>query len=216
VVVYLDGHSDLEQAHGDLAAHILQTVHRWDGEVASLRRYLRPQVRPAVRLAAVPPPLGAIDMIVLRVRGSAVAHVVEQEELGLRAPVGCFGDASLLQVLLGLAGHVAAVSRVRLPCDRVKDITDQVGRRHLEHRIHEGCGRVGYQDHIRLVDLLKSADGRAIKADSFVEDAVGQFARRDAEVMPLAKQVGEAQVHHLHLGRQSAHIVRRGAARRQD
>ncbi len=104
----------------------------------------------------------------------------------------------LTQVLLGFAGDETGIAGVRLQRERVADVAHDGERRHVETGIDENAVRVREQEHVALMDLLKAANARAVKADAVGEQRFGQLAHGDAEVLPAADQVGEAEIDHLH------------------
>ncbi len=53
---------------------------------------------------------------------------------------------------------------------------------------------VGKQHHVRLVDRLEAADGRAVEGQAVLEDVLVERLRRDREVLLDAGQVAEADV----------------------
>src|SRR5205823_5644800 len=57
-------------------------------------------------------------------------------------------------------------------------------------------GGVGLRDHehVRLVDRLPAANGRAVKAQAVVEDAFSKLVGGNGEVLPETGEVHEAQI----------------------
>ncbi len=86
-----------------------------------------------------------------------------------------------------------------MPGHRVVDVTRDDQRGDFKHLIHEGGVGVRYQDHVGLVDLLKTANGRTVKAHAFLKQLFAQFPGGHAEMLPRTGQVGEPQIHHVHL-----------------
>ena len=125
------------------------------------------------------------------------AHVVKDEELRFRPEVGRVGDARRLDVGLGLLGHVARVTTVGLERQRIVHEAVQVERLVLTERVdHRGRG-IRQQDHVRLVDLLEAADGRAVETVALGEHLLRQRVRRDGEVLHESGQVAEPEVDDL-------------------
>src|SRR2546426_326408 len=79
---------------------------------------------PCLRATGVPLTFDGVDMVVAFVLVLVVAHVVEDEELELRPPVGDIGDACRLEIGLSLLRDAARVTRVSLLRDRVLDIAE--------------------------------------------------------------------------------------------
>ena len=73
-----------------------------------------------------------------------VAHLVEDEELGLGPHEAGIGDARLPQVRLGLARDMTRVAREVMARHGIDDIGDDADRRSGEERIE--AGRVGVRD----------------------------------------------------------------------
>ena len=88
----------------------------------------------------------------------SVAHVVEYEELRLRAEIAGIGAADALQINLGLLGDVASVAAIGLTGHRVPDVADQDQRRCGGKRIEEGRRRIRNDQHVAFLDLLEAAD----------------------------------------------------------
>jgi len=73
--------------------------------------------------------------------------------------------------------NVTRITRISLAGDRIFDIADDVQRLHLGERIQEGGIRIGDQEHVALLDLLKAADAGTVEAQALFEDVLRQFAR---------------------------------------
>src|SRR2546423_3163187 len=127
-------------------------------------------------------------------------HIVEDEELGFGAEVDRVGDTRELQVTFGALGQGARVEPVALAGDRVNHVSSDAERRAIHELIDPEPRDVGDQQHVRLVDRRPAAQTRRVKAEAGGERIFGQLANRERQVMPRAKQVGEAQVYELRLG----------------
>jgi hypothetical protein len=125
------------------------------------------------------------------------ADVVEDVELALWAPVAGVGQAGGLEVGFRLASDVARIARVGLPGQRIDDVADQGQRRYLADGVDDGRRRIGNDEHVALVDLLPAPDGRAVEAESVLEDPLLELADGHREVLPLPRQVGKLQVDDL-------------------
>jgi hypothetical protein len=68
----------------------------------------------------------------------------------------------------------------------------------LAERVRRAGQRVREQRHVRLVDRLEAADGRAVEGDAALED-VGCGAGGDGEVLHRAREVAEPDVDVLDL-----------------
>src|SRR5207253_5123266 len=93
------------------------------------------------------------------------AHRIEDEELGFWATVRRRRDAAHLQILFRLEGNEARIARIRLTRDGIVDVADHRKRGHLEHWVDENSRRIGDEEHVALVDCLKSPDRGAIEAE---------------------------------------------------
>ena len=64
----------------------------------------------------------------------------------------------------------------------------------LAERVDDCRVRVGHQEHVRLLDLLETTDGRAVKTVAILEGGLGQLVGRYGEVLHQPRQVTEADV----------------------
>ena len=221
VVVLLHAVADLLHFADHLGADVLLRVGGLDGEVALLVTRLVAQVLALDQAAAavvhrvdlarrVPLPLGRVDQVEAGVLVLLVAHLVEDEELGLGPEVGGVADPGRLQVRLGLARDVARVARVVLLGERIDDVADEAQGGKRRERIHHRGGRIRHHEHVRGVDRLPAADRRAVEAESFLEHFLGQLTGRNREVLPESQQVEELQVRGLDLVvlRELEHVLR--------
>ena len=208
VVLDLDLDAHLLEGEHHLGPQVLEVVGRREGEVALLVADLVAEVGLLVA-GGVPGALDRVDAVARRVVVLVVAHVVEDEELGLGADVAGVGDAGRPQVLGRLARHVAGIAAVGLAGERVVD--EAVDRQRLpgaEGVDERGVG-VGDQDHVRLLDLLEPADRRAVEAHALVEQLGRELAGRHREVLHQARQIAEADVDDLDVlvGDEAEHLV---------
>src|SRR5207245_10234819 len=90
----------------------------------------------------------------------------------------------------------ARIAGIRLTREWIDDVANERKRSRAEHRVHEGRCGIRQEQHVRLMDVLEAADGRAVEADSVDEELAAQLTRRYREMLPRAGQVGEAQVDH--------------------
>ena len=186
-----------QRLHGQrhLAAQILHAVDRRNREVAFLLARLVAEIG-ALLLSRIPDAFLGVDLVIGVVDALAVTHVVEHEELRLRAEIGDIGHAYSLEMRLGFLGDVAGVAAVRFAGERVADVADQDQGRCRGIRVEEGRGRIRHDQHVAFLDLLKAADRRPVEANAFFHGILVERARRDRKMLPSAGQVGKAQVDH--------------------
>ena len=173
-------------------------VHRRHREVAALVGRLGAEVAARLVPAGVPGALNRVDVVVALVRTGRVPGRVEDVELGLRAEEGRVGNAAAAQVVLGLAGDVARVAAVGLTSQRVVHEERQVQRLVRTERVKDRRAGVWKQQHVRFVNLLETADRRAVEHPALGEDALIERLSRHREVLHGAGQVAEAHVDELH------------------
>src|SRR5262249_8375502 len=128
-----------------------------------------------------------------------VAHLVEDEELGLGTEVSDVADAGRLKIGLGLARDVARVARVVLLRDRVDDVADEAEGGKRREGVHHGGRGIRHDEHVRRVDRLPAADRLAVQPVPLFEKLLGQLGGRDREVLPETEEVEELEVHGLDL-----------------
>ena len=196
MVVELRLDADVVQRHRHVGPQVLVVVHRRGGEVALLGAGLVAEVRALVR-AGVPLALDRVDPVHAAVRRGLEPHVVEDEELGLGAEVRGVGHPGGEEVLLRLLGDVARVAAVPLARDRIGDVAVHDERLPASERVQVGGGGVGDEDHVRLLDLLEAAHGRAVEGVAVLELALVEHPGGDRHVLHHPRQVAEAQVDEL-------------------
>ena len=141
VVMDFDRHAGFDQLEDDLRAEVLQGVGRRDREVAFLPARAVAQVgRAALRPLFQMPSFG-VDRVHRAVLVLLEAHAVEDEELGLGAPVGRRRRCRSAQVGLGLEGDAARVAAVGLAGQRIEHVAGQAQGGHLADRVNNGGGR---------------------------------------------------------------------------
>ena len=196
VVLALDGDPTRLELEDHLGAQVLLLVDRGDRDVAGLLADLVAEVRALVRVG-IPLGLLRIEEVVRGVLGGLVTDVVEDEELQLRPEMGGVADAGGLQVRLRLASDGARVALVPLPGDRVADVAHQRQGRLLAEGVDHRGGRIGHDQHVGVVDVLPTADGRTVEAKPLLKNRQVDLVHRDGEVLPLADEVAELHVHQL-------------------
>ncbi len=147
-------------------------------------------------IAGVPVAFRRVDLVPGFVRAARVRHLVEDEELALRADEARVGDTRGAQVLLGALREPPRILVVRLVRRRLRDLAEQRERRHLGERIEERRRRVGHEDHVALLDALPAADRGAVEAEALVERGLVERADGQRYVLPGTEQVAELQVDH--------------------
>ena len=100
----------------------------------------------------------------------------------------------LVEVVLGLAGHVARVARVRLAGERIVHEEVEVHRLGCAERIDARGLGVGQQHHVGFVDRLEAAHRRAVECQTVLEDTLVEGGRRDREVLDHTGQIAEPDV----------------------
>ena len=197
VVVLLDGDAHLRHHRDHLGADVLAAVDRRNGEVAALGARAVTEVAHLVLGARIRGQLGEVHAETGVVRIGGEAHVIENEELGLRAHKDCVAHAGRLHVGLGLLGDAARVALVELAGGRLQDVAEQRNGRLGEERIEVGRGGVRHQQHVGGLDALPAGDRGAVEGVTFLERVFADRARMRGHVLHLALGVGEAEIDEL-------------------
>src|SRR5690606_2310064 len=103
------------------------------------------------------------------------------------------------EVGLGALGDAARVARVRLHRRRLEDVAGQVEGGVGIERVQVCGGRIGQQDHVRLVDALPAGDRGAVEHLSVLEQPRFDDAGGEGDVLLHAAHVHETQVDELDL-----------------
>src|SRR5664280_46066 len=156
------------KSHDDLTAYCLQSIRRRNRKITAFGEDLSAKIRLG-GIAAVPPTFGTVDCIKGFIGAAGITYIVKNEEFSFRAKKAGIPNASLLQVSFGFFSNVACIPAVRLPGDRIMHIAadDQCGN--FSYGIEESSFGIQQQQHIGLVNLLETADGRTVKRNSFFE-----------------------------------------------
>ncbi len=197
-MVRFDDDADLAHLVDHLAAEIVVGVGRADRKVPALEAGFVTKVW-LLDARRVPRAFDRIDFVIPLMLVLLVAHLVEDEEFGLRPDVAGVGDARLAQMRLGLARDMTRVAREVLAGHRIDDIGDDADGRPGEERIEAGRFGVGHGHHVRLVNALPSANGRPIEPQPFLERPFVPGFDRKGAMLPRPKHVDELQVDHLGL-----------------
>ena len=128
------------------------------GKVASLDARAVPLVAVFVVLSRVPGPLVRVHLVGAAVHARTDVHLIEDEEFIFRTEERRIGNAGGLEVGLGTLRQGARITLIALHRHRLDDVAAQVDGRFLVERINDGGGRVGHQDHVRLVDALPTGN----------------------------------------------------------
>ncbi len=195
VVVLVDLHAHALHGRQHLGADVLGAVGRVDREVAALDPGPVAHVAHLVFGVGVPGGVDRVDLEADLVRGDRVAHVVEDEELGLGAEVGGVADAGGLQVGLGLLRGAARVARVGLVGVGLEHGAVDAQRLLGVERVDVDRARVRHQLHVGLVDRLPAGDRGAVEHEAFVEEVVVDEIGDDADVLQASARIAEPDVH---------------------
>ena len=171
-------------------------VGRRDREVALLGPDLVPEVR-ALLAPRIPVALDRVHLIEGVALVLGVAHVVEDEELGLGPEVAGVGQPRRPEVGLGLGGHVAGVAGIRLPRHGVAHVAVDVQGAVLAERVDHRRVGVGHEQHVGLLDLLESPDRRPVEPEALFEDVLGQLVGGHRKVLHEPGQVDEPDIDDL-------------------
>ena len=198
MMVRFDDDADLPHLVDHLSAEIVVGVGRANRKVPALEAGFVTEVR-LLDARRVPRAFDRIDLVVRLMLVLLVAHLVEDEELGLGPDVARIGDARLAQMRLGLARDMTRVAREVLTRHGIDDIGDDADCGPGEERIE--AGRVGVRDrhHVPLVNALPSANGRPVEPQPFLERLLVPGVDREGAMLPRPEHVDELQVHHLSL-----------------
>ena len=125
------------------------------------------------------------------------ADVVEHEKFGFRTDIDRIADAELRYIGLSTFGGGPRVAFVKLAGRGLDDVAEDDQHRRCGERIDINGIEVRLQDHVGLVDRLPARDGRTIEHEPVGQHVLVDDGRDHGEVLPLAAQVGEADVHPL-------------------
>ena len=207
---HTEAHFFQGQAH--LRANILQGVDRRYGEVATLDPRAVTGVAVLVFLARVPGPLLGIDPVERAVHVAAIANVVKNEKLVLRAEERLVGDPGGLEVSLGALGCHPRTTAIALHCGGLIDVTPDDDRRVFHERIEDSRRSVGHEHHVGFLDALPTGNRGTVKHLAVFEEAGIDGMGRHREVLFFATRIGETQIDEfgLFLLEESQGISRRG------
>lgn len=210
VVMQVDFDTGVFEVTDDVVADFGQAVDGGSRDIAALvtgatTRVPFAGVEIEGLIAVVPVAFDTLDFVAGEVAvdaaGSAVAterNAVEEEELGFRSEVGGVGDAGRFHVFDGFLNDVAGVTRVGFAGERVQDVGENRQRGGVVNRVDDGGRDVGHEQHVRLVDGLETANGRAVEANAVSEEVLGEGGfRRVSQVLQIAEKSDEFKVNEL-------------------
>jgi hypothetical protein len=158
-----------------------------------------PLVAPLVGGLRVPRALDRIDLVERAAQVRPPAHAVKDEKFVLRPEQRRIGNASGLQIRLRTLAQRARIALITLHRGRLDHIAAQVHRGVFKKRIDHRGGRIGQQNHVRLVDPLPPRNRGAVEHLALDKELLRHVARRNAHVLLLAPGVGEPQISPLDL-----------------
>jgi hypothetical protein len=194
VMVLLD--LDPHRRHGSqhLATHVLSGVQRRNREISTLDRDAMPEISALVIGIAIDGQLGRVELETGVVGVRHEFHVVEHEELGLRADEHGIAHPGRLQVGLGLLRDAPRIAVVWLAGGRLQDVADDGKGRRREERVHLGRGRIGHEGHVRLVDGFPASNRRSVEHDAVGEHVLVDDRDVERHVLPLAARIREPEI----------------------
>ena len=135
-----------------------------------------------------------VDGIEGVVHRDVVAHVVEDEELGLGPEEGFVAGAGVFQVLLGPAGGGTGIAAVGLAGRGLHHVTEHDQRILRRKGVHHGAFRVGHERHVGFADVLPAGNRGAVEHDAVAEGFFLDHGAGHGQMLPFAARVGEAQI----------------------
>ena len=213
VVMDIDFDSGFLQSAHDFVANFGKSVGRRNRNVAAFVARTTTAVVFAgfgvvSRSAVVPVAFRAFHFIVrimtvdaARDFMSAERNAVEEEEFGFGAEVSGIGDAGAFEVSRRFGDDAARIARINFFGARVENRSENAERWRVVSRIHErGCG-IGHQQHIRLVDGLKTAHARAVEHDAVIEKLFVELRfNRIRQMLHITQKSGEFEINKLRSG----------------
>src|SRR5260370_30632002 len=108
-----------------------------------------------------------------------VAHIVKDVKLQLGSPVANLRNPSSPYIGLCLLSDIAWVTTVVLTRNGIQYVADQIQRGDIKDRIETSSLSVSDQQHVTFINLLKSANTRAVDTDAFVKQLVFEAFNSD-------------------------------------
>jgi hypothetical protein len=125
-------------------------------------------------------------------------HVIENEELRLRAEIRRIRQPAVLQIAFGFTGDPARVALIVLPRNGIDHVAGHHQRANLPEGIDERGARVRDEQHVALVDGRPTADAGSINAETLFKRVWGELADGIGDVLLQTGQIREAQIHLAH------------------
>jgi len=197
VVMLLDRQAHLAHGGEHLGAQIALAIHGRHGEVPALHAGAVAHIAFRIVLHVGARPLDRIELIGAEIAARAEFHAVEDEEFRLGADKGGIADTGGFQIILGLLGGGAGVSRIALAGGGFDDVAEQdearLGREGVQHRRLQ----IRLEDHVGFVDRLPAGDGGAVEHEAMLQRVLIHGADILRGMLPFAPGVGESQIHVL-------------------
>src|SRR5262249_2595894 len=163
MVMHFHLNSDALERQDDFGSDILEVIHRGDGEVALFISRLVAQIW-AFLFAGIPEARLRVDVVKTVIETLIEPDIVENEELRFRTKVDGVANAGRLKVLFRLLCDEARIPRIWPVSDGILYIANHIQGGCFRKRIHE-CGiRIWHEEHVAFLNLLKTANARAIEA----------------------------------------------------
>ena len=194
MVVLLDDRAHLRHRREHFAAHVLRRILRGNREVAALGADAVPEIAALVGRVRVGRQFDRVDLEAGVVGLGSKAHVVEDEEFGLRAEEGGVADPGRLEIGLGLLGDAARIAIVGLAAGRIENVAVDDHGRGGEEGVHARRSRVGHERHVGFVDRPPAGDRRAVEHQALGESLLVDQRLIEGYVLPFAPRVGETQI----------------------
>ncbi|EDQ04355.1 hypothetical protein OIHEL45_15539 [Sulfitobacter indolifex HEL-45] len=194
VVVLVDLHAKALHGRQHLGAQVLRFVHRVYREVAALKARAVAHIAHLIVGVRVPRAVGRINFVGYLVDFVRELHIVEQEELGLRAKVSVVTDAGRLKVGFGLFGGATRVALIAFAGVWLSDRAVHADRGFGIEGVDISGAHVGHQLHIGGFNAFPTSDGRAVEHKAFFEEVFVNQIAHDGNVLQRAAGVSETDV----------------------
>ena len=96
-----------------------------------------------------------------------------------------------------LLPYVPWVPRIQYLRQGILDIADHAQCRIRYERIDESLSRVRLDQHVALVDRLKTADARTVETDAVDDNILVQLLDRNRDMLPQSRNIREFQIDEL-------------------
>jgi len=198
VVVYFDNQAHFFHgvAHG--GTDFVVMVERRNWEVATFDAWTVAFVAAFHVLVGHPRTLFGVDLEHGTGDIGLELHLVENEELWLRADENGVADTGGLQVFLGTGSDGAWVAVIALHGRRFDDVAHQDQRRLFGERVQNGSAVVWQQDHVGGFDAFPASNGGAVEHFAVGEEVfIQRITGRHGHVVLSAFGISEAQINPL-------------------